>query len=414
MGQLVSSQSQSNFPSVHPSTRSRLSKPPPSELVNPSSSVSKSDPLTPTGVGGMTASTDIKEKQTLYQHMMQLTPPSKRKTKKYALIVRGLITGQPTAIRPKVTKTVARPQLIQVKSHLAESKYANPIIAELRTLSPSGDHSLVTAELDQKDKPVMVRPMHAVCLPHPDAEAHRHYFSNKSEGNSTGLDLFSLATTNLSVERLWKFINEVHIIDFINSPDFGLGQPGDGSGILAGAVPTPETIINGFEQITPELMTLGFAIGENILPDHKGVCMHQCFTESLNNVSRGLSANWSNVGSYLCVTTLQFNFDSQLITLKTGGALNWYCHFHLLLFLQSVSRNYTILFDQASENPLQSVHSISGAVMNFLAALSLMNNGIREILPFIRYIAQFADSEFEQIQKQNRGKGVVCAATWWD
>lgn len=291
MGQLVSSQSQSNSPSVHPSTRSRLSKLPPSELVNPPSSVSKSDPLTPTGVGGITVSTDIKEKQTLYQHMMQLTPPSKRKTKKYALIVRGLIIGQPTAIRPKVTKTVARPQLIQVKSHLAESKYANPIIAELRTLSPSGDHSLVTAGLGLKDKPVLVRPMHAVCLPHPDAETHRHYFSNKSEGNSTELDFFSLATTNLSVERLWKFMNEVHIIDFINSPDFGLGQPGDGSGILAGAVPTPETIINGFEQITPELMTLGFAIGENILPDHKGVCMYQCFTESLNNVSRCLSAN---------------------------------------------------------------------------------------------------------------------------
>lgn len=291
--------------------------------------------------------------------MMQLTPPSKRKAKKYALIVRGLITGQPTAIRPKVTKTVARPQLIQVKSHLAESKYANPIIAELRTLSPSGDHSLVTAELDQKDKPVMVRPMHAVCLPHPDAEAHRHYFSNKSEGISTELDFFSLATTNLSAERLWKFINEVHIIDFINSPDFGLGQPGDGSGILAGAVPTPETIINGFEQITPELMTLGFAIGENILPDHKGV----------------------------------------FPPIDRMSVLTYWWGFELVLPLPSLAF-------------LASVHSISGAVMNFLAALSLMNNGIREILPFIRYIAQFADSEFEQIQKQNRGKGVVCAATW--
>jgi len=237
------------------------------------------------------ATTDLKEKQTRYRHLMQFTPPSKRKAKKYALIVHGLITGQPTATRPKVTKTVARPQLIQIKSHLVESKYANPIIAELRTLSPSGGHSLETAELGQKDTPVMVRPIHAVCLQHPDAEAHRHYFSNKSEVSNSELDFFSLATTNSSVERLWKFIHDVHIIDFINSPDFGLGQPGDGPGILAGAVPTPETIINGFEQITSQLMTLGFAIGENILPDHKGVCMHQCFTESLNNVSRGLSAN---------------------------------------------------------------------------------------------------------------------------
>lgn len=50
--------------------------------------------------------------------------------------------------------------------------------------------------------------------------------------------------------------------------------------------------------------------------------------------------------------------------------------------------------------------------MNFLTALSLINNGIREILPFIRYIAQFVDSEFSQIHKQDQGKGVVCAATW--
>lgn len=50
--------------------------------------------------------------------------------------------------------------------------------------------------------------------------------------------------------------------------------------------------------------------------------------------------------------------------------------------------------------------------MNFLTALSLINNGIREILPFIRYIAQFVDSKFSQIHKQDQGKGVVCAATW--
>jgi hypothetical protein len=50
--------------------------------------------------------------------------------------------------------------------------------------------------------------------------------------------------------------------------------------------------------------------------------------------------------------------------------------------------------------------------MNFLSALSLMNDGVREILPFIRYISQFIDFEFSAIKAQNRGKGVVCAATW--
>ncbi len=50
--------------------------------------------------------------------------------------------------------------------------------------------------------------------------------------------------------------------------------------------------------------------------------------------------------------------------------------------------------------------------MNFLSALALANNGVREILPFIRYIAQFIDFEFNTIRGQDKGQGVVCAATW--
>ena len=51
--------------------------------------------------------------------------------------------------------------------------------------------------------------------------------------------------------------------------------------------------------------------------------------------------------------------------------------------------------------------------MNFLSALALINNGVREILPFIRYISQYVDFEFNAIRGQDRGKGVVCAATWY-
>lgn len=51
--------------------------------------------------------------------------------------------------------------------------------------------------------------------------------------------------------------------------------------------------------------------------------------------------------------------------------------------------------------------------MNFLTGLSLVNGGIREILPFIRYISQYIDSEYSMIQAQDQGLGVVCAATWF-
>jgi hypothetical protein len=50
--------------------------------------------------------------------------------------------------------------------------------------------------------------------------------------------------------------------------------------------------------------------------------------------------------------------------------------------------------------------------VNSLSALALINNGVREILPFVRYIAQFIDFEFNSIRSQDKGNGVVCAATW--
>ena len=50
--------------------------------------------------------------------------------------------------------------------------------------------------------------------------------------------------------------------------------------------------------------------------------------------------------------------------------------------------------------------------MNFLSALALVNNGVREVLPFIRYISQYVDFEFSAIRAQDKGHGVVCAATW--
>lgn len=62
---------------------------------------------------------------------------------------------------------------------------------------------------------------------------------------------------------------------------------------------------------------------------------------------------------------------------------------------------------------LGEAQSISHTVMNFLTALAAMNNGVREILPFVRYISQFMEWEFSAIKTQDKGKGVVCAATWY-
>jgi len=50
--------------------------------------------------------------------------------------------------------------------------------------------------------------------------------------------------------------------------------------------------------------------------------------------------------------------------------------------------------------------------LNLLTAISLFNNGVREILPFIRYISQYLDFQWNAIRATDKGSGVVCAATW--
>ena len=56
--------------------------------------------------------------------------------------------------------------------------------------------------------------------------------------------------------------------------------------------------------------------------------------------------------------------------------------------------------------------SIAHSAINVLTALSVLNEGVREVLPFVRYISTFIDTEFNMIKQQDHGKGVVCAATW--
>ncbi|KAI6026190.1 hypothetical protein BKA83DRAFT_4239900 [Pisolithus microcarpus] len=53
-----------------------------------------------------------------------------------------------------------------------------------------------------------------------------------------------------------------------------------------------------------------------------------------------------------------------------------------------------------------------GFEVYLLTAVSVLNEGVREILPFIRYLAQFVQMEWHSIHATDEGKGVVCCATW--
>ena len=177
-----------------------------------------------------------------------------------ALFVRNLIVG-PTSEGPKMTAAVAKPELKKVKSLLLEPKKANELINQLRKLPARGDPS-------QSGN----GPIHAVCLSHPDEEEAALHFEKLA--SSISGNVATLVADPDVVAPLGKIVEtfkEMHIINLVTAPDLGLGQPGNGEGLLAGALPTAKTVIEGFEQVTPQLMALGFATGKLVAPDHKGI-----------------------------------------------------------------------------------------------------------------------------------------------
>ncbi|KAJ7783174.1 hypothetical protein B0H16DRAFT_1495701 [Mycena metata] len=283
-----------------------------------------------------------------------LSSNSDKRAKESALIVRTLIVGASSNdyATPKLTKAVAKPQLSKVKSQLMQANSANKVIAQLRTLPVLDDAA------DGKAPPPSA-PIHAVCLALPDAEEHDAHFVQLTPDADVRSSRFVPNVAAASLDRLTRTFSEMRVVDLITAPDLGLGQPGDGKGLLAGALPTAETVITGIEQLTPQLMSIGYATGRAVLPDHKGV-----------------------------------HPPTDRISVLTY----WW---GLEVVLPSPTLDY-----------LSNTQSIAGTVVNFLTALSMMNNGVREILPFVRYISQFIDFEFNAIKRQDQGQGVVCAATW--
>ncbi|KAJ3517216.1 hypothetical protein NLJ89_g657 [Agrocybe chaxingu] len=285
---------------------------------------------------------------------------SEKRAQKSAMAVRSLIIGPTSsAAAPKMTPTVAKPQLSKIRSQLKDPKSANKLIAQLRQLPASGDSSI------HSHTGCSNGPIHAVCLEHSEAEEDHLHFAKLQQSSSASSEGASApaagmaGVTSAPVDKLADLFSEMQVVDLVKSPDLGLGQPGNGKGLLAGALPTAETVLEGVRKITPELMALGYATGKVIAPDHSGI----------------------------------YPPTDRMSVLTYWWGLE-------------------VLLPPPSLEYLASVQSVTGTVINFLSALALVNNGVREILPFVRYIAQFIDFEFNAIKKQDQGSGVVCAATW--
>ena len=191
---------------------------------------------------------------------------SDRLAKDSALKLRSLIVGPTSTTALQNMPVPTKSDLSNIRLQLMEPKTANQVIAKLKEL-PASDDPL------QASKPGAKGPIHAVCLACTDAEMDTLHFSNllASPGKQGAATSALPGVISASVDAVAALFNEMHIIDLIKAPDLGLGQPGDGEGILAGALPTAETVIEGVERITPELMTLGYATGKAIMPDHSGI-----------------------------------------------------------------------------------------------------------------------------------------------
>lgn len=188
-----------------------------------------------------------------------------RRAKESALIVRSLIVGQnsgDSSTAPQVR--VSRAQLDSVKAQLLKPKTANQVITQLRALPALSDSTSLKSP-----------PIRAVCLPYTDEEVGEKHFSqlrNEHTREPTEDHTFHFPTiAGATTESIAETLKGLHIVSLFTAPDLGLGQPGDGPGILAGALPSAETVIDGAVKITPQLMALGYATGKNIIPNHMGV-----------------------------------------------------------------------------------------------------------------------------------------------
>ncbi|KAL7281799.1 hypothetical protein ACG7TL_005122 [Trametes sanguinea] len=327
-----------------------------------------------------------------YAERQILRTRSERRARESAFVVRELIVGPfatPTVVPPKSSKVSANgasslQKVQKVKTQLLDPKAARKVIAQLREL-PTSDTPVVVGKTGTGEvvKTLPRGPIHAVCLPYTDAEAHDKHFSKldnleaaappapspsaSPKAKERKLDLTAVSSaasqiasvTATSLEKLKEVLADLNVVSLITAPDLGLGQPADSPGLFSGAIPSAAAIVNGIEEVTPQLMALGYATGKAVLPSHVGVYPP---TDRMS------------------VITYWWGLE--------------------------------VVMPEPSVKYLSNVPSIAHTVINFLTALAVANGGVREILPFIRYISQYIDAEWHLIQQADQGQGVVCAATW--
>lgn len=211
-----------------------------------------------------------------FKHAILLNTSSRsdKRAKESAEIVRSLIVGPNSINLPsKKTKPLSKAQMDKVKSDLTKPKSANRVIAQLRRLDLDASASSPSVV-----KPRSQGPIQAVCLDSSEEEIGQRHFARLKADDADFPEMIPSVST-ASAESISSIFGDLRVVSFL-SGDLGLGQPGDSPGILSGALPTAETIVNGITTITPQLMSLGYATGQSFMPDHKG--SHLYLPQSFN------------------------------------------------------------------------------------------------------------------------------------
>lgn len=198
---------------------------------------------------------------------------SDKEVKKSALALQQMIVGSgKDGISPVggvKSKPVTRSELKKIKSQLMSPKSANKVIAILRALPLPEGPAISKDASTTSGNGSLSGPIHAVCLEMSDAEANEKHFSKLKTDSSSILDAIP-SFANATFDSIIPLFSDLHIVSLISAPDLGLGKTAEEDGILAGALPSAEAVIDGAVQITPQLMALGYATGRAVVPDHKG------------------------------------------------------------------------------------------------------------------------------------------------
>jgi hypothetical protein len=362
-----------------------------------------------------------------------------RKVEKAALVLRSFLLGHsPSITSSSLTNTTstkvplkgktaangpAKPpspeKLSKASNQLLSPDQANKVIAKLRTLPiPDGPELPGIEYAGEHVVSHSEGPIHAVCLDCTEEEADKYHFSRLVTGNERPLpdepgeeagitvnnDEPSVAHANLA--SLVLVLRNLHIITLVSSPDLGFGQPPSDPGLLAGSVPSAQAVSDGMMEVSGQLLALGFATSKAVYPDHKGVyppkdrfsvlTCEYLYGKMLSSHILQIGGDWKYASH-----RLPSNTSGCVLILFKGGKSDVIseCQIGPEYGPQLINGNFTVQQWCSRDPPIH---------VSIIYLLESLTDRINDR----RYISQFLDFQWNAIKAQDKGKGVVCAATW--